>query len=288
MKITPTTTYTLRNGVKIPVIGLGVYLSPKKETEHIVYTGLKQGYRHVDTAKFYGNEREVSLGIAKFLEETPSCSRSDIFYTTKIYHEDFGYEETKKAIAKSLEEAKELGYIDLLLMHSPTGGKEKRLATWKAFQEFYEQGKLKAIGISNFSIAHTEELYGWDGLKVEPMVNQFEINPWLTRKELCEYCKKKGIVIEAFSPLTRGQRLDDPQLVSIAEKYPGRSTAQLLIRWSLEMGFIPLPKSSNEKRLLQNLQACDFEMSKEDVKALTHDEDYFLMNKDFDPIKNCP
>lgn len=268
MNLTPSTTKTLTNGVKIPVLALGVYEAPKEETEHTVFTALKSGYRHVDCAQLYGNEREVGLGIAKFLKETPNVSRSEIFYTTKVSGDNHGYEKAKKSIIKSLEDVKEIEYIDLLLIHNPIAATEERLGTWKALQEAYAEGKVRAIGVSNYSIKHLEELYNWEGLKVEPMVNQFELNPWLTRKELCEYCEKKGMVLEAFSPLTRGQKFSDPQLQELIKtSYPNQTPAQILIRWSLQMGFIPLPKSSNSKRQISNLQALDFEISDKDMKA---------------------
>ncbi|SCV04517.1 LAME_0H19064g1_1 [Lachancea meyersii CBS 8951] len=286
MKLTPATTKTLKNGVKIPILGLGVYKAPKEETESIVYTALKQGYRHIDSAQFYGNEREVGLAIAKYLKDEPGSSRNDVFYTTKLAPTNATYEQAKSAILESLEKVKEIGYIDLCLIHSPALEKTQRLDMWKALQEFYEEGRIKAIGVSNYSVLLLKELLGWEGLKVEPSVNQFELNPWLLRLDLCEFCNEKGIVIEAFSPLTRGKRLDDPELLRLIEKsYPGKTTAQILIRWSLQMGFIPLPKSSNEQRLLANLQSLDFEISDEDMKQLTHENDYYVSNPAFDPIK---
>ncbi|SCU88529.1 LANO_0D02366g1_1 [Lachancea nothofagi CBS 11611] len=289
MKLTASTTKTLKNGVKIPILGLGVYKAPKEETEHIVYTALKQGYRHVDTAQFYGNEREVGLAIARFLKDTPEFTRSDVFYTTKVSPTNHGYEQAKKSILESLEKVKEIGYVDLFLIHNPMAEPEQRLGTWRALQEFYEEGKIKAIGVSNYSIKHLEELLNWKELKVEPMVNQYELNPWLLREDLCAFCESKGIIIEAFSPLTRGFRMKDPLLQKVIEKsYPGKSPAQILIRWSLQKGFIPLPKSSNEQRLRANLESLDFEISDEDMKTLTHENDYFVSNPNFDPIKNCP
>ncbi|SCU83208.1 LAFA_0D02322g1_1 [Lachancea sp. 'fantastica'] len=286
MKLTAASTKTLKNGVKIPILGLGVYKAPKEDTVNIVYKALQQGYRHVDSAQFYGNEREVGLAIAKFLKETPGQSRNDIFYTTKLAPTNGTYEQAKSAIEASLEKVKEIGYIDLFLIHSPASEKKQRLDMWKALQEFYEDGKIKAIGVSNYSVLLLKELLGWEGLKVEPLVNQFELNPWLVRPDLVDFCNKQNIIIEAFSPLTRGHRLKDPELLELIEKsYPGKTTAQILIRWSLQMGFVPLPKSSNEERLLSNLESLDFEISDEDMKKLTHQDDYYVSNPAFDPIK---
>ncbi|CEP62907.1 aldo/keto reductase family protein LALA0_S06e06590g [Lachancea lanzarotensis] len=286
MSLSAATTKTLKNGVKIPIIGLGVYKAPKDETETIVYKALQQGYKHIDSAQFYGNEREVGLAIAKFLKDTPGKSRADVFYTTKLAPTNTTYEQAKSAIEESLQKVKEIGYVDLFLIHAPAAEKQQRLNMWKALQEYYEEGKIKAIGVSNYSVLLLKELLGWDGLKVEPAVNQFELNPWLVRPDLVEFCKAQNIIIEAFSPLTRGHRLEDPELLELIEKsYPGKTTAQILIRWSLQMGFVPLPKSSNEKRLLSNLQSLDFEISDADMEKLTHKDDYYVSNPNFDPIK---
>ncbi|CUS24151.1 LAQU0S14e01288g1_1 [Lachancea quebecensis] len=286
MSITATTTKTLTNGVKIPVLGFGTYQTPKEKTESIVHAAFKLGYRHVDTAQLYENERECALAVIKFLKESPKVSRDQVFYTTKVAGDNHGYEAAKKSIIESLERAKELEYVDLFLIHNPCADTEKRLGTYKALQEFYKAGKIKAIGVSNYSIKHLEELYSWEGLEVKPMVNQFELNPWLTRKDLVKYCKDKNLVIEAFSPITRAKRFSDPVVEKLLkESYPGRTPAQLLIRWSLQMGFIPLPKSVHEDRAESNLHALDFEISPEDMKALTHDDDHFLAQPGFDPIE---
>lgn len=286
MRFTPGTTYALKNGVKMPCLGLGLYQTPKEETTNIVHNALKLGYRQVDSAQLYGNEREACLGITKFLEESPKVSRSDIFFTTKIKTQDQGYESAKKSIEESLNRVKELDYIDLFLIHAPLTNKEKRLGTWKAFQEYYETGKIKAIGVSNYGIQHLEEMYQWDGLKIDPMVNQYELNPWLTRKELSNYCHQKGMIIQAYSPLTRARRLQDPELVKLVEdSYPEQTSAQILVNWSLQMGFVPLVKTVHEDRLKENIKSCDFELSSADLKKLTHDDQYYLSQPKWDPIK---
>lgn len=271
----------LNNGLELPDVGFGVYLTPKGEAKRCVLDALEAGYRHIDSATVYRNEQESAEGILAFLEKNPNVSRKDIFFTSKMWADDFGYEKGKQAIEASLEKVKGLGYIDLYLLHTPAPGKELRLGAYKAMQEAVAEGKIKSIGVSNYGIHHIKELLEWDGLKVKPVVNQIEINPWLQRKEIADYCRQNGIVVEAYSPLMRGQRLDDPQLVSVAEKYK-KSVAQILIKWSLQMGFVPLPKSVTPERIKSNID-LDFEMSPEDVKALGDPSAYFVTVPRWDP-----
>lgn len=266
----------LSSGHTIPSIGLGVYQTPPEQTAAIVKTALGLGYRHVDSAQFYHNERGTSEGILQFLEESKGAvKRSDIFYTTKIADPNHGYEPAKQSIAKSLEKLqgdgrdpnRTLGYIDLVLIHSPLTNKEKRLGTWKALQEAVAEGTIKSIGVSNYNTHHIDEILQWDGLKVKPAVNQIELHPWLQRIDLVKYSRGNGIALEAYSPLARGQKLDDPQLQAYAKKY-NKTPAQILIRWSLQSGFITLPKSVREDRLKSNFDVLDFELSKEDFENL--------------------
>lgn len=275
--------YKLNSGHEIPVIGLGVYLTPQDVASKIVYKALEDGYRHIDSAIAYKNESEVVEGIAKFLKDHPEVKRSEIYYTTKINAPNQGYEQATKTINESLEKAAAIDYIDLFLIHAPNTNKELRLGTWKALQEFADKGKVKSIGVSNYGKHHIEEIYNWDGFKIAPSINQIELNPWLTRKDLVDYLKSKDILPEAYSPLTRGKRLDDPELQKLAEKY-NKTTAQVLVRWSLDQGYITLPKTVNEERLLQNLELLDFKISEEDLKALTHDDEYYVTNPSWDPV----
>lgn len=267
MPLTPQSTYTLNNGVKIPVIALGVYKTENNVAKDVVYDALEAGYRHFDSAELYGNEAEVGEGIAKWLKDT-GTDRSEIFYTTKIYDTHQGYEEAKKQIDVSLDRVKALGYIDLILIHSPLTSKKKRLGTWKALQEAVNEGKVKSIGVSNFGIHHLKELLSWEGLEIKPVTDQVELSPWLTREELDKYCKSEDILLQAYCPLTRCEKFGDATLVKLSEKY-GKSPAQILIRWSLQKGFNVLPKSGNKKRLVQNLDVFDFEILGEDINALS-------------------
>ncbi|VVT53259.1 uncharacterized protein SAPINGB_P003483 [Magnusiomyces paraingens] len=288
----------LSSGHSIPQVGLGVYLTGTDVAAKVVKEGLEVGYRHVDSAAIYGNESEAAQGILEFLSENPAIKRSDIFFTTKVWEADHGYDEAKAAIAKSLERIGGLGYIDLLLIHSPrapitvdekadeatqlAAKREKRLGTWRAFQEAVDQGIVKSIGVSNYGVAHLEELLAWDGLRIKPVVNQIELHPWLQRTELVEFGRKHGILPEAYSPLTRGQKLKDPidkDLVALAQKYK-RSPAQILIRWSVQQGFITLPKSVHIDRLVENFDIWDFELTEEDANSIGGKELYGITGWD--------
>lgn len=268
----------LNSGYEIPRIGLGVFQTEASEAADAVVSALEFGYRHVDTAKIYKNERNTVEGILRFLEKPGNTvKREEIFYTTKIWNTDHGYENTTTAIEEAIEklsgESKEnqkdrnLKYIDLVLVHSPLSNTTKRLGTWKALQEAVKAGKIRSIGISNYGIPHIEELLNWEGLEIKPAVNQIELHPWLQRTELVEYLREKGIVPEAYSPLTRGQRLDDEQLVEYAKRY-NKSPAQILIKWSIQAGFVTLPKSVHAQRIKDNINIDDFELSAKDFENL--------------------
>lgn len=275
-----TATYVLNSGNKIPQIGLGVYLAPKEVTEDIVYQALKVGYRHIDCAQYYHNEREASNGIAKWIKEDPDHNkREDVFYTTKIFDESHGYELTKQAIQVSLQRSESIGYIDMILMHSPQSNYERRHGSWIALQEAVDAGTVKNIGVSNYGIPHLDELLSYPDLKIAPAVNQVEVHPWLTRTELVEYCTKHGILIEAYSPLVKGRKFNDELLLKLAEKY-NKNPAQILINWSLSKGFVTLPKTTTVSRLLPNLEAADFKLSDEDVAALDAKDEHLTTGWD--------
>ncbi|KAF5110623.1 hypothetical protein DV453_000680 [Geotrichum candidum] len=268
----------LNSGYTIPIIGLGVYKATPSEATDSVLVALEAGYRHVDSAKAYNNERDCAEGILKFLEKPgQTVKREDIFYTTKIWNDDHGYEKATAAIDAALDKlsgfskegqtTRNLEYIDLVLIHSPLSNREKRLGTWKALQEAVKAGKIKSIGVSNYGIPHLEELLNWDGLVIKPAANQIELHPWLQRPELVGYLRNKDIVPVAYAPLTRGQRLDDPQLAEYAKRY-NKSPAQILIKWSIQAGFVSLPKSINPQRIKDNIDIDDFEFSAEDFEKL--------------------
>lgn len=283
-KTTSIPAISLSSGYSIPQIGLGVYLTGSDVASTVVKQGLEVGYRHIDSAAIYGNEAEAAEGILAFLEENPEVKRADVFFTTKIWEADFGYKKTKAAIERSLERVQGLGYVDLLLMHTPRVNppasatsveaaafrRETRLGTWRAFQEAVAAGTVKSIGVSNFGEHHIRELLEWDGLKVKPAVNQIELHPWFQHAALVDYCRAQDIFPEAYSPLTHGQRLTAPldaTLAALAAKHR-KSPAQILIRWSTQKQFVTLPKSVHINRLRENFEVWDFELSEEEVDSL--------------------
>lgn len=252
--LSPYTRFTLNNGTTIPALGLGVYKIPEgAQTENAVSWALEAGYRHIDTAAFYWNERSVGRAIKQ-----SGIPRSEIFVTTKVMN----LLSPEKAFYRSLENL-DLGYIDLYLVHFPIPLLKRR--AWKILEKIYKKGQVKAIGVSNYSAKQIQQLLEY--AEVPPAVNQVEFSPFFYRKELLEYCQSKGIAVEAYSPLTRGHRLDDDVIGLLAAKY-GKSSAQIMIRWSLQHGMIVLPKSSNREMIIENSKVIDFEISPEDMRKL--------------------
>lgn len=259
MSFTLNSTAKLNNGIQIPRLGLGVYqIPPGKSTVKAVKYALKIGYKHFDTAMIYGNEADVG----KALKESDDIKREDIFITTKVWNSDQGYDSTIKACESSLKRL-DLSYVDLYLIHWPV--QEKIIETWKAMIKLLDSEKVKAIGVSNYSIEELKETL--DGSDIVPAINQVEFHPYLYQKDLLQFCKSNMIQLEAYSPLTRGQRLDDPTIVQIAKEY-GKTTAQILVRWSLQHDLVVIPKSSHEKRILENSQVFDFHINQKDMQAL--------------------
>lgn len=256
IQLTKLSSYKLNNGHHIPVAGFGVYQLPAGETVDLVYKALAAGYRHIDTAVAYQNEGEAAQGVSKFLKENKLVKRLDIWFTTKILSSD--YDVTKATVQKIADEVKEyVDYVDLILIHDPKTNKEKRLGMWKALQEYVVNPKnptleVKSIGVSNYGIRHLEELLSWDGLVVKPVVNQLELHPWLPHIKLREYCVSKNILLEAYSPTTRGDKLDDPELVALSKKYDLKPI-QILLKWSYLQGFIVLVKTQTPSRIKENL-----------------------------------
>ncbi|CAI5758203.1 unnamed protein product [Candida verbasci] len=261
----------LNSGNTIPSIGLGCYDIPLNQTVKVVYEACKVGYRHFDTAVLYGNEQEVINGISQFLSENPSVPRSEFFYTTKIWNSQQGAKQTQNAIEKMLSQIDQgnLQYIDLLLLHSPLPGKTKRLESYGVMQEYVEKGKIKNIGVSNYGQHHIEELLNWNKLKIKPSVNQIEISPWCMRQEIAQWCLKNDIQVEAYAPLTHGYKLEkqEPEFKKIMEKY-NKSPAQILIKWSRQKGYIPLPKTKTLSRLQENIDIDDFELTKDEIEVI--------------------
>ena len=253
---------TLHNGVEMPWFGIGVFkVEEGAELVNAVKTALVHGYRSVDTAAIYGNEEGVGEGIRQGLQEA-GLKREDIFVTSKVWNADLGYEETLKAFDTSLEKLG-LDYLDLYLIHWPVEG--KYIDAWRALETLYRDGRIKAIGVSNFQIHHLKHLM--KETETKPMINQVEYHPRLTQKELLAFCTEQGIQLEAWSPLMQGQLLDHPVLQEIAKKY-GKSAAQVILRWDLQNGVITIPKSTKKHRIEENANVFDFELSADDMKRI--------------------
>ncbi len=254
-KLTDTT--TLNNGVKMPWLGLGVWqVDEGREVEHAVSAALRAGYRSIDTAAAYGNEVGVGKAIA-----ASGVPREELFVTTKLWNAHHGYDATLRAHEDSLKKLG-LDYVDLYLIHWPVKG--KYLETWRAFETLYKEGRIRAIGTSNFQIHHLQDVL--DKYPTVPAVNQVELHPLLTQKELRAFCAQHGIQVEAWSPLMQGH-LDQPALKKLADKY-GKSPAQVVLRWDLQHGIVTIPKSVHENRIVANADVFDFELSPEDMAAI--------------------
>ncbi len=228
-------------------------------TRNAVHYALQAGYRHIDTAKIYANEQDIGQALAE-----SKVPREEIFVTTKLWNTDQGYDSTLHALDESLNKL-QMDYVDLYLMHWPVKG--LRLESWKAMEKALSDGKARAIGVSNFMKRHVKELI--DNSKILPAVNQIELSPfnYLQRKATIDFCRENDIALEAYSPLTKGRKLDDSNLVTLADKY-GKTTAQFLIRWALEHEFIVIPKSSKQDRIVENASVFDFSIAKEDMEVL--------------------
>lgn len=248
---------TLHNGVQMPWFGLGVYKVENSEAIQAVKAALKAGYRSIDTAAYYQNEEGVGIGIKE-----AGIPREELFITSKVWNSDQGYDSTIKAFEASLKRLG-LDYLDLYLIHWPVKGKYKE--TWKALEKVYKEGKVRAIGVSNFHIHHLQDLL--QEAKIKPMVNQVEFHPRLTQKELRQYCKEQGIQFEAWSPLMRGQLFDNDVLKEIGKKY-NKTPAQVILRWDLQHEVVTIPKSVNEQRIIENASIFDFELTKEEMDRI--------------------
>lgn len=258
-QLTRATKYKLNNGNYIPAAGFGVYLLEPEEAYKLVYDALSVGYRHIDTAIVYHNQGECARAVAQFLKDNEDVKRSDIWFTTKIFNDQQGYEGGKAALQKIADEVKEyIDYVDMVLIHTPLTSEEKRIGTWKALQEFYHNPnngvlQVRTIGVSNFGIEHMEELLSADGVTVTPAVDQLELHPWSPKLKLREYLTKKGILAEAYSPLSQGRKLNDPELLELEHTYK-IPKVEILLKWSYLQGFIVLAKTSSKERIKQNFE----------------------------------
>ena len=247
----------LSNGIKIPSIGFGTYKSgSNEETEENVKYALNEGYRLIDAAYFYGNE----IGVGRGIKES-SVDRSEVFVVTKLWNDDHGYNKTMEAFNRSLENL-QLDYIDLYLIHWPN---KLNAETWRAFEDLYKMGKVKSIGVCNFKKTHLEELK--KTAQVMPMINQIEIHPLNNKAEMIDYCRDNNIELMAWSPIMRGKLFENEDMIKLSEKYK-KSVAQIILRWHIQRGVIPIPKSSNKGRIKENFDVFDFNISNEDMKFI--------------------
>ena len=263
---------TLSNGVEIPILGFGTYKIEDDVTAlNSVREAIKAGYRHIDTASFYKNEENVGNGIREGLKHT-GLKRKDIFVTTKVWNTEQGYENTLNAFSNSLQRLN-MDYVDLYLIHWPVTKdyadtwQSRIKETWKAMEKLYNEGKIRAIGVSNFLVHHLEELIS--GCEIKPMVNQIEFHPGHNQKETVEFCKKHGIVVEAWSPLGRGVILENEFLSEIAKRY-NKTIAQICLRWIIQQDIVALPKSVTQERIKSNFEVFDFKPSQEDMDKITN------------------
>lgn len=255
-------TTTLHNGVKMPWFGIGVFkVEEGPELVNAVKSAIKHGYRSIDTAAIYENEEGVGQAIREGIKEA-SIPREELFITSKVWNSDLGYESTIAAYETSLKKL-DLEYLDLYLIHWPVEGKYKE--AWRALETLYKEGRVKAIGVSNFQVHHLEDLM--NDAEIKPMVNQVEYHPRLTQKEIQAFCQEHGIQLEAWSPLMQGQLLDNLVLQEIANKY-NKTIAQVILRWDLQNGVVTIPKSTKEHRIVENSTIFDFELTKEEMQRI--------------------
>jgi diketogulonate reductase-like aldo/keto reductase len=258
MDLTLDARWPLNDGHAIPILGLGVFQIPEGQgTQGAVRTALDAGYRLIDTARLYGNERDVGTAVRQ-----AAVPREDVVVTTKLWNSDHGYERALRAFEDSRAELG-VAHVDLYLIHWPVP--RLRADSWRALETLRDRGLVRSIGVSNYTIGHLEELLRTSS--VVPAVNQVEFSPFLYQKDLLDTCRRHGIVLEAYSPLTKGRRLGDPSLVEIAAKV-GRTPAQTALRWALQHGVVVIPKSARSDRIRENARLFDFSLSPKDMATL--------------------
>lgn len=253
------TRIALNDGALIPQLGVGTYKLADAETPAIVSSAIAAGYRHIDTAALYGNERGVGRGVRE-----SGVDRAELFVTTKVWNTEHGFDETLRAFDASLAKL-ELDTVDLYLIHWPAPSRDRYLDTWRALVRLREEGRTTSIGVSNFHRPHLERIIGETG--VVPAVNQIELQPWLQQRELRALHTELGIVTEAWSPLARGRAIGDPLLTAIGGQH-GKSAAQVVIRWHLQQGIVVIPKSASAERVRANAEVFDFALSDDEMAAI--------------------
>lgn len=252
----------LTNGQFIPIIGFGTYDMDKKTAEETIYLALMKGYRLIDSASMYENEAETGRAVRRAVND--GIAREDITVVTKIWKTDLGYGKTLRAFERSYELLK-LDVIDLVLIHWPDASNEVNIATWKALEEIYYSGKVKAIGVSNFNEEQLNYLLRWGD--ITPAVNQYSCYPGNSQEGLRSFCEEAGIRSMAYSPINRGKILNDRDIQNLADKYQ-KSPAQVALRWNIQRAIIPIPKTENEKRMEENLSVFDFALSENEMSLL--------------------
>lgn len=251
---------TLNNGLKMPQLGFGVWQVSDEQATPVVKKALEVGYRSIDTAMIYGNEK----GVGRAIKES-NVPREELFITTKVWNADHGYENTLKAFDASLERLG-LDYIDLYLIHWPTPKYDQYVDTYKAMEKIYKDGRAKAIGVCNFDIEHLERLL--NECEVVPVVNQVERHPYFQQRELQDFCEKHHIILEAYSPLMNGKDVLNDSVVKEIAKAHGKTAAQVILRWHLQTGVITIPKSVTPSRIEENFDVFDFELTAEDMEKM--------------------
>ncbi|KAF2845785.1 Aldo/keto reductase [Plenodomus tracheiphilus IPT5] len=268
----------------MPTIHLGVYLTSGNETYQAVRWALEAGYRGVDSAQMYHNEQESGQAVLDFLASdanAESLQRKDIHFTSKLASNS-AYDAARKSITKSVKECG-LGYIDLFLLHSPYGGKKARLDSWRAVEDAIDAGEVKTGGVSNYGVKHLQELLDANP-RIAPAVNQIEVHPFNTRTDITSFCQRNKIVVEAYAPLVRALRMKHPKIVALSKKY-SCTPGQLLVRWSLQHGYVPLPKSVKKARIMENSEIGGFVIEEGDMEAMDGLDEYLVT--DWDPT-DCP
>lgn len=273
LKMSASTAITLNDGVKMPQFGIGLF-NVTSNTDEVVHTAVSSGYRMFDTAKYYANESDIGLALKK-----STLNREDYFVVTKLWISDHGYEQTKAAFKESLAKLG-LSYVDLYLIHSPSGG--KILDTWKAMTEMKSSGLIRSIGVSNFNIHHIERLKEaceQQGLPL-PSVNQIELHPWLQQSKVVDYCRALGIEMMGFCPLARCVKFGKCPVLEEISTRQKKTQAQIILRWAIQKGFFTIPKSSNPDRIKENADLFDFVLNDIDMKSLNDLEEGMRVSTD--------